>query len=72
MSVLEKVLYIADYIEQTRDFKGVKRLRDLASSDLDEAMIAGLELSITDITGRGIIPDRTTIDALEYLKEKTI
>lgn len=30
MSLLEKILYIADYMEPTRDFPGVERLRELA------------------------------------------
>ena len=68
MSGLEKVLYLADYIEPTRTFPGVEMLRELAYTDIDKAMMTGLEMSVSDITARGIIPDRTTIDALEYLK----
>ena len=30
MTLLEKIIYIADYIEPTRDFEGVERLRELA------------------------------------------
>lgn len=67
MSSLEKVVYIADYIEPTRDFDGVGRLRELAYEDLDMAVKAGLEMSIEDMRSRGIIPNRTTFDALTYI-----
>ena len=43
MTLLEKIIYIADYIEPTRDFEGVERLRQLAYEDIDSAMALGLE-----------------------------
>ncbi|HIR85749.1 MAG TPA: nicotinate (nicotinamide) nucleotide adenylyltransferase, partial [Candidatus Limivicinus faecipullorum] len=38
MNTLEKIIYLADYIEPTRDFEGVERLRELAYEDLDAAL----------------------------------
>lgn len=38
MSLLDKVLYVADYIEPGRDFPGVDVARDLAKQDLDKAV----------------------------------
>lgn len=38
MSLLDKVLYVADYIEEGRDFPGVETARDLAKIDLDKAV----------------------------------
>jgi len=67
MSTLEKVIYIADYIEATRDFAGVEELRRLAFEDLDAAMMKGLEMTIADVQARGIVPDSSTIEALKYL-----
>ena len=43
MSLLDKILYMADYIEPNRDFEGVERLRKLAYTDLDQAMLLGVE-----------------------------
>jgi len=68
MSTLEKVLYLADYIEATRDFPGVKELRRVAYESLDDAMAMGLEMTITDVTARGIHPDQATIDALNEIR----
>jgi nicotinate-nucleotide adenylyltransferase len=45
---------MADYIEPNRDFEGLKELRKLAFEDLDAAMLMGLEMSIDDMSIRGI------------------
>ena len=37
MSILEKVIFIADYIEPGRDFPGVEEVRQMASNDIDHA-----------------------------------
>ena len=38
MSLLDKIIYVADYIEPGRIFPGVKEARELALIDLDEAV----------------------------------
>lgn len=38
MSLLDKVLYVADYIEPGREFPGVDVARELAKQDLDKAV----------------------------------
>ncbi|MDA9472401.1 bis(5'-nucleosyl)-tetraphosphatase (symmetrical) YqeK [Enterococcus sp. 5H] len=38
MSLLDKIIYVADYIEPGRNFPGVKEARELALIDLDEAV----------------------------------
>jgi nicotinate-nucleotide adenylyltransferase len=70
MSMLEKVIYLADYIEPTRDFPGVDILRKLAFEDINAAMKMGLEMTIDDITSRGITPNHTTIDALNGINKE--
>jgi len=66
MTQLEKVIYIADYIEPTRDFEGLEQLRKLAYEDLDKAILLGLKMSLEEIEGRGQIPHRRSVDALEF------
>ncbi|MDR1299859.1 MAG: nicotinate (nicotinamide) nucleotide adenylyltransferase [Oscillospiraceae bacterium] len=68
MSLLEKVIYIADYIEPTRDFENVDRLRELAYIDLDAAVAYGLELSVADLASRGMTPHPHSLGALQFLK----
>ncbi|MFR8332584.1 MAG: bis(5'-nucleosyl)-tetraphosphatase (symmetrical) YqeK [Oscillospiraceae bacterium] len=42
MNSLQKILYIADYMEPNRDFPGVERLRAAVAEDLDRAVPDGL------------------------------
>jgi predicted HD superfamily hydrolase involved in NAD metabolism len=46
MNTLEKIIYVADYMEPNRDFPGVEQLRHLAFTDLDGALKMGLEMTI--------------------------
>lgn len=71
MSLLEKIIYMADYIEPTRDFDGVETLRRLAYENLDSAMLLGLQMSLDDLRQGGIEPHSDTFDAvLWYGKDK--
>lgn len=70
MSLLEKIIYLADYIEPNRSFEGLERLRSLAYTDIDKAMKLGLEMSLEDMKRRGTIPHRRTKDALDFLTLK--
>lgn len=67
MSLFEKIIYLADYIEPTRDFDGVEKLRELSYSDIDGAMILGLQMSLEDLKQHGVNPHRKTVEALEWL-----
>ena len=66
MTTLEKVLYMADYIEPSRDFDGVDELRRLAYTDLDAAMVLGLKMSLEDLEAGGITPHENTVQALNW------
>jgi len=66
MNLLEKIVYMADYIEPNRDFPGVEDLRDLAYNDLDKAMALGLEMSLEDIRSYGIEPHPVSIEAYNW------
>ena len=68
MTLLEKIIYLADYIEPTRDFEGVDQLRKLCYENIDEAMKLGLEMSLEEIESRGQIPYKDTFKAYEYYK----
>lgn len=59
MTLLDKIIYLADYIEETRDFDGVEPARELAKTDIDEALLYCFDQSLYDLLGRGklIHPD---------------
>ncbi|MBR6258852.1 MAG: nicotinate (nicotinamide) nucleotide adenylyltransferase [Oscillospiraceae bacterium] len=67
MTKLEKIIYMADYIEPTRDFEGLNELRRLAYEDLDAAVRLGLKMGLEDLKQRGIEPHPASLEALEYL-----
>ena len=68
MTLLEKILYIADYMEPTRDFPGVERLRALAYEDLDAAVCLGCEMSIQEMHDRGLPVHPNTVKARDWLR----
>ena len=47
MSPLEKIIYISDMIEPSRNYPGVELLREKAEIDLEEAMISCMVHSMT-------------------------
>ncbi|MFR4978822.1 MAG: bis(5'-nucleosyl)-tetraphosphatase (symmetrical) YqeK, partial [Butyricicoccus sp.] len=59
MTLLDKILYLADYIEETRDFDGVEPARRLAETSIDEALLYCFDHSLYDLLVRGklIHPD---------------
>ena len=69
MTLLEKIIYLADYIEPNRRFDGVDELRAIAYQDIDKAMIRGLEMTCNDLLARDLKLDRHTLEALQDLKK---
>ncbi len=53
MGLLEKIIFLADYIEVNRDFDGVDKLRALASCNLDAAVLAGYDSTIYHLLEQG-------------------
>jgi nicotinate-nucleotide adenylyltransferase len=70
MTRLQKVIYIADYMEPTRDFDGVEQLRQLVYQDLDRAVLLGLEMSIEEMESMGNPVHYRTTEARDWLKER--
>ena len=68
MTLLEKILYLADYIEPTRDFPGVDKLRKVCYEELDKGLLLGLEMTIGEMTEMGNPVHRATIEARDALK----
>lgn len=66
MTLLEKIIYLADFVEPTRDFPGVEELRELCFEDIDEAMAKGLEMSLEFIRSGGAEPYKDSVEACEW------
>ena len=71
MSLEEKILYIADYMEPNRAFPEVGELRRLAYTDLDAAVGMGTSLSVQEMVQRDKELHHDTRDAFEYYGKGT-
>ena len=67
MTKLEKIIYLADYIEPSRDFPGVEDLRRAVHADLDRGLLKALDDSIRDMQQWGNPVHHNTLDARDYL-----
>lgn len=68
MTTLEKIIYVADYMEPNRDFPGVEELRSLAYTNLDKALKLGLEMTLAVLKARGSDISPESQEALRYLE----
>lgn len=70
MSLLEKIIYIADYIEPNRSTApNLHELRKLAFVDLNRCLVAILEQTVTYLEQSGVSIDQTSMDAYHYYKK---
>lgn len=68
MTLLEKIVYLADYIEPSRDFDGVERLRELAKKDIDRAMLLGLAMSLCEVIKKNSLVEIDSVNAYNYYR----
>ena len=68
MNMLEKIIYVADYMEPNRDFPGVEQLRRLAFLDMDAALKLGLEMTLEHLKRQGAEVSPASREALAYLQ----
>lgn len=71
MSLLEKIIYLADYIEPNRDFDGVDTLRRLTWEDLDAAMLLGLEMTMQQLRAKHSRIGPDSLAALQFFRKGT-
>lgn len=59
MTLLDKILFIADFISDDRDYPGVEQMREAAKESLEEAMVDGIAFTVKDLADekRPIHPD---------------
>ena len=71
MSLLEKIVFIADAIEPGRDYPGVDEIRRIVDTDIDKACLMSLEGTIEHLKNSGVPTeeiDKDTIEAAEFLR----
>lgn len=62
MSLLERIVYLADYISADRNYNGVEDMRRLCKSDSDEAILYALMFGIPDLVSKGRVIHPDSID----------
>ncbi|AYO32260.1 HD domain-containing protein [Biomaibacter acetigenes] len=67
MTLLEKIIFLSDYIEPGRCFPGVEDLRVKAFKDLDEAMISAYDSTIKYVTERESLLHPRTVCARNFI-----
>lgn len=67
MSLLEMIIYIADYIEPNRTFPGIDSLRRLAYEDLELALLKSFDNTIKFVIDRGELLHLDTIESRNYI-----
>ena len=70
MTTLEKVVYLADYIEPTRDFEGVDELRAVVYENLDRGLELGLRMCFDELLERCSPIHHDTREAYDYIREQ--
>ncbi|MEG0250127.1 MAG: bis(5'-nucleosyl)-tetraphosphatase (symmetrical) YqeK [Peptostreptococcus sp.] len=71
MKPLEKVIYLADLIEDGRDYPGVDELRELAySGKIDEVIVKSIDNTIINILNRRLPLHVRTVEARNYYIRK--
>ncbi|WP_335869291.1 bis(5'-nucleosyl)-tetraphosphatase (symmetrical) YqeK [Bacillus sp. 2205SS5-2] len=72
MSLLEKIIYVADYIEPGRNFPGVEEARRLAKVDIDQALLFAMKNTITFLISKGVQVFPETFEAYNDLVKRGV
>ena len=67
MTMLDKVVYLADYIEPGRSFSGVELVRELAEKDLAAALLAAYDHTILYVVAGGGLLHQDSVEGRNWL-----
>jgi len=67
MSMLDKIIYIADFIEPSRNYPGVDAIRELAFKDLDKSILLSMENTLIYLISQRRVIHLDTIRARNYM-----
>ncbi len=68
MTLMEKIIYLADYIEPTRSFDGVEQLREMAMVDLNRTLLQAFDMVIEELIRENKQLCKETPEARDYLR----
>ena len=67
MSLLDKIIYIADYIEPGRTYPGVDRIREIAFIDLDKSVLLSMDNTLKFLIDTSKMIHIETIKARNFM-----
>ncbi|MCX7796428.1 MAG: bis(5'-nucleosyl)-tetraphosphatase (symmetrical) YqeK [bacterium] len=67
MSTLDKIIFIADYIEYNRNFPGISHLREIVKKDLNSAILFAISLTVSYIMRNNFVIHPKTIEVWNHL-----
>ena len=70
MSILEKIIFLADATEEGRTYKELEMLVDMIKKDIDEGMIYTLKWTFNDITNKEYLIHLDSVKAYNFLVKK--
>lgn len=70
MSLLQKIIYVADLTSEDREYPDVKEVRELAEKSLDKTCLRGLSFTIEDNARKCRPIHIDTVKAYNYLAER--
>ena len=70
MTLFDKLIYMADYIEPCRNFDGVKELRESSFDNLDKAIIQGIDTTILSLVEEHLKISPVLLDVRNALLEQ--
>lgn len=70
MSLLTQIIYIADGIEENRDYDGVERIRTLAFENIDKALVQQIDSTIKSVLSKGGLLHTATVNTRNYYLKK--
>ncbi len=70
MTLFDKLIYMADYIEPCRDFEGVEELREITFQDIDQAIIKGIDTTILSLVEEHLKISPVLLDVRNQLLEQ--
>ncbi len=73
MTLLQKILYLADFTSEDRDYPGVDDMRKAVDVSLEHAMFEALEFTVVDLVEKGMPVHSDTMEAYqEVVKNKGV
>ena len=67
MTLIEKIIYLADLAESSRSFEGIDQIRRLCEIDINQAMITALKNEIMHLLECNMIVHPRSVEALNQL-----